>query len=357
MNTPASTPAPQKITPESRFVFPCWAYHVPSVRWVRLKTHFDIGLGIARQLLGFGYSHYAPDSETAPTCTPSEGEKPACKYCGGTGVVSYSAGGESRLDECGCGATPQPTHSAQEAAKRAAMTLVPVASPTPPYHMLEESEWHDKVARVTAIILRHFHSTPTQSQQPPVSPGSGEAPAKLDEARAQLNDVWEAMHQDPHKFKPSNPWSALAHARALEYRKVSAERNALAADFRDVAGRFCDEHRSPGSVQPGCPECARLAPPLPSIGDGKDGDWTLASDVKPSGNFFWSSGSNVSPGECCGAFGRWKDDDGWPYMKTPDGYRLEPHRVKYWMPRITPKAPDDSMSAQSPQADAGREEK
>jgi hypothetical protein len=28
--------------------------------------------------------------------------KPGCCYCGGTGVVSYTAGGSTKLDDCGC---------------------------------------------------------------------------------------------------------------------------------------------------------------------------------------------------------------------------------------------------------------
>jgi hypothetical protein len=28
--------------------------------------------------------------------------KPGCRFCGGTGRVSYTAGGSTKLDECGC---------------------------------------------------------------------------------------------------------------------------------------------------------------------------------------------------------------------------------------------------------------
>lgn len=28
--------------------------------------------------------------------------RPGCRFCGGTGQVSYSAGGDTRLDKCGC---------------------------------------------------------------------------------------------------------------------------------------------------------------------------------------------------------------------------------------------------------------
>jgi hypothetical protein len=31
---------------------------------------------------------------------------PSCEYCNGSGVVAYEAGGESRLDECGCQQKP-----------------------------------------------------------------------------------------------------------------------------------------------------------------------------------------------------------------------------------------------------------
>ncbi len=40
------------------------------------------------------------DSDTL--CTTPMPKKPACKFCNGSGWVSYTAGGETRRDNCGC---------------------------------------------------------------------------------------------------------------------------------------------------------------------------------------------------------------------------------------------------------------
>lgn len=144
------TPTPNKavrITADlSAIPFPCWIYcNHPDIGWWRC-----LGLAMFENDSmkdAFPDTHWLPDSSVRPSFAPEEdkpekpettkptgrlydsvesmciGEgipvplgaatrdmngKPDCQYCGGTGRVSYSAGGESRLDMCGCHAPSVP---------------------------------------------------------------------------------------------------------------------------------------------------------------------------------------------------------------------------------------------------------